>query len=45
MDRYKRDMIGYGKNIPKAKWPNEAKIAVNATTSSKELYNESSTLI
>ena len=28
MDRYERDMIGYGKNIPKAKWPNEAKIAV-----------------
>ena len=28
MDRYERDMIGYGKSIPKAKWPNEAKIAV-----------------
>ena len=28
MDRYERDMIGYGKNVPKAKWPNEAKIAV-----------------
>ena len=28
MDRYERDMIGYGKNVPKANWPNEAKIAV-----------------
>jgi len=28
VDRYERDMIGYGKNAPKANWPNEAKIAV-----------------
>ena len=28
MDRYERDLIGYGQNIPKVKWPNNAKIAV-----------------
>ena len=28
MNRYERDLIGYGQNIPKVKWPNNAKIAV-----------------
>ena len=28
MKRYRRDMIGYGANPPKANWPNEAKIAL-----------------
>ena len=28
MDRYERELIGYGQNIPKVKWPNNAKIAV-----------------
>lgn len=27
MKRYPRDMYGYGKNTPKAQWPNNAKIA------------------
>ena len=28
MRRYQRDMLGYGANPPKAKWPNQARIAV-----------------
>lgn len=28
IDNYPRDMLGYGKDIPKVNWPNKAKVAV-----------------
>lgn len=31
-----RDVVGYGRNIPKVKWPNDAKIAINIVVNYEE---------
>ncbi|WP_368040162.1 allantoinase PuuE [Ruegeria atlantica] len=36
MTRYPRDMTGYGKEVPKANWPNDAKIAVQIVLNYEE---------
>ncbi|PCH66923.1 MAG: polysaccharide deacetylase [Rhodobacteraceae bacterium] len=36
MDRYSRDMIGYGANPPDPRWPNKAKIAVQIVMNYEE---------
>ena len=36
MNRYPRDMTGYGANPPKANWPNGAKIAVQIVLNYEE---------
>ena len=36
MKRYPRDMYGYGKNTPKAQWPNNAKIALQIVINFEE---------
>ena len=39
MKRYPRDMYGYGKNTPKAQWPNNAKIALQIVINFEEGLN------
>jgi len=34
--RYERDMLGYGADVPKANWPNDAKIAVQFVVNYEE---------
>ena len=34
--KYPRNMVGYGKNVPKVIWPNQAKIAVQIVLNYEE---------
>ena len=34
--RYSRDMLGYGQKLPKVKWPNNAKLALQIVLNYEE---------
>ena len=38
--KYTRNMVGYGKELPKVKWPNHAKLALKIVLKYEEGYEE-----